>query len=389
MKKSILVFPAFYLFLFLSAAFAELYNPVQDFRRQIEIFSDEIQNIENILSENNIAIDKLNKELKNIANQLKQTSELIKSSDTKNLGSDEKLNLLESELLNQIDKLEKLKNSFKNKVIWLYKNGSQYPLQILFTADNFSQFYTRLRYLQRISQMRIKDLENIKMESYILEEKKKLSGMKESERQKYFAEKKENEKELLSLKSVIQKSLDSLLWVNDVLNRKISVLKNNLAALDTLSVYISGNLSFPLYNYPVYKDSTITELKGRLIMPVASNFVLIDFGKSVNPFSKTLTYNNGMDFLVASGSEVFAIHEGTVYQVLELPELGNTIIIKHNDDYYSMYSVLQKIDIKQGDTIKSGQVIAKTYYNNNGQCFHFELWEKLKPVDPKLWLKFN
>lgn len=368
---------------------AGVYSPYRDFQIQMRKYREEIQKIENLINDNNVKIDYYRIELKNIIKELNHISEIIKNSEGKGLDSESKLLLLESELTNQITKLEQLRNSFRNKVVWLYKNGSDYSMQILFTSGNLNQLYTRFQYLQKISQMRIKDYEKILMESYILEEKKKLLKMNESERNKYFAEKKETRKTVLFDKVQTENIIDSLNYLNELLTRRKQILNMLLGELDIYVSAISAGLNFKVHINPDYGTRKIEELKGELILPVPSNYILIDFGKSINPATKVYTYNNGIDFLVSAGSDVSAVYEGEIYGIFNLPDFGNTVIIKHNEIYYSVYSVLGMIKVEQGQQVRSGQIIGTSSMNLNGQCFHFELRENFKPVDPKNWLKWN
>lgn len=368
---------------------SDVYSPYRDFQTQIRKYREEIQKIENLINDNNSKIDNYRLELKNIIKELNHISEIIKNSEDKGMDTESKLLLLETELTNQITKLEQLRNSFRNKVVWLYKNGSDYSMQILFTSGNLNQLYTRFQYLQKISRMRIKDYEKILMESYILEEKKKLTKMNESERNKYFAEKKENKKAVLFDKVQTENIIDSLNYLNELLTRRIQKLNTLLSETEIYKSNISSGLNFKVHIYPRYGTRQFEELKGELILPVPGNYILIDFGKSINPATKVYTYNNGLDFLISAGSDVSAVYEGTVYGIYNLPDFGNTVILKHNEIYYSVYSVLGMIKVEKGQQVRSGQIIGTTSMNLNGQCFHFELRENFKPVDPKQWLKWD
>lgn len=389
MKHLTYILTVFIVFIYCISVSAAEYSPYRDFQEQIKKYKEEIQRIENILNENNLQIESYKKELKNLVKQLNQIAEIIKNSEDKNLDSENRMILLETELSNQITKLEALRNSFRNKIIWLYKNGSDYPVQILFTSGNLTQFYTRLQYLQKISQMRLKDYEKIIMESYILEEQKRLSKMNLSERTKYFSEKKEAQKNILYAKVQTENLIDSLNNLGELFSRQTERLNSLMKETENYSSTVSSNLKFTTYNKPDYGEKEIEELKGNLILPVSGIFILIDFGKTVNPVTKVFTYNNGIDFSISKGSDVYAVYDGTVYKILDLPDLGNTVIIKHSDKYFSIYSVLGKINVSEGQEVRSGQIIGITSMNLNGQCFHFEFRENFKPVDPKVWLKWN
>jgi murein DD-endopeptidase MepM/ murein hydrolase activator NlpD len=237
--------------------------------------------------------------------------------------------------------------------------------------------------------MRLKDFERIITESYILEEKKRLSKMNESERTKYYSEKKETQKNILFAKVRTENLIDSLNNLGEIFSRQIQRLNSLIKETEDFSSTLSSNLKFTVYTKPDYGENDIEELKGNLILPVSSIYILIDFGKTVNPATNVYTYNNGIDFSISKGSDVSAVYDGTVTKVLDLPDFGNTVFIKHSEKYFSIYSVLGKVYVSEGQEVKSGQLIGNTSMNLNGQCFHFEFRENYKPIDPKLWLKWN
>ncbi|MFA5405034.1 MAG: M23 family metallopeptidase, partial [Ignavibacteria bacterium] len=112
-----------------------------------------------------------------------------------------------------------------------------------------------------------------------------------------------------------------------------------------------------------------------------------DFGKSINPETKTVTYNNGVDVSISLGSEVKSVADGKVEVISFLPYFGNIIIIQHDDNFRSVYAIVKDINIQINSQVRAGDVIAKTSENNNGQCFHFELWKNNSPLDPKQWIR--
>ena len=70
-----------------------------------------------------------------------------------------------------------------------------------------------------------------------------------------------------------------------------------------------------------------------------------------------------------------------------LPYFGSIIIIQHDGNYRSVYAIVKNITVNINNPVRAGDVIAKTYENNNGQCFHFELWKDNSPLDPKQWIR--
>ena len=74
-----------------------------------------------------------------------------------------------------------------------------------------------------------------------------------------------------------------------------------------------------------------------------------------------------------------------VYVGNSLKALGNTIILKHTQDYISVYAHADKIFPTAGDMIKKGESIAtigKTGKVKTPQL-HFQIRKKGRPQNPK------
>lgn len=381
-----------YLILILIVSFSQLsvagiYNLKDDLKGQIEYNNLQISKFNAIIEKNNELLTQLKNELKIINEEIFKIADILKNLDPKKTDDKDKLILRQSELTLQRDKLERLKNSFKNKVIWLYKNGTDFPLMVLFTSVSINQLYSRLEYLNKIAQMRSKEFKKIKIEADILAEKQKLSGMDQKEKQKYLTEKKESQKSLLISKFLNENKIDSLTLINEMLARNIerisqrnSELENDLEVLPEIKFNISQQIE--------YGTKPFNQVKGQLISPVLSNSIFIDFGKSVNPVYKNITYNNGIDISIKNGSPVLAVEDGIVEDIFFVPGYGKVILISHDDVYKTLYGIISGILVEKGQEVKAGKQIAKTSENLNGQLFHFEILENNIPVDPKIWIKW-
>ena len=51
-----------------------------------------------------------------------------------------------------------------------------------------------------------------------------------------------------------------------------------------------------------------------------------------------------------------------------------------------MYSHLDEIYVKEGDKLKTGNLIAKVGESLEGDILHFEIWNSRKNQNPELWL---
>jgi len=383
-KKIIILF----IVLFATVAYCDEFNLLSDLELQIRIYQEEIKFIESLINSNNNLLINYKKDLKDYISQLNQLAQLLESSEYSDSKDESKLIVQELELTAQKEKLERIKNSYKQKIIALYKQGSDYPIQILFSSESIPQLYTRLEYLQRLSQLRLREYEKIKTESFILQEKKKINKLSSQEKEKYLSEKKSIQKTILESKIQTEAIIDSLTYLNEILSRRIENLNSLIQKAELKKQNISQELKFSINHIPNYTGQPFSTLKGKLILPVTSVYIERDFGKSINESTRAITYNNGIDFSVSKGSDVFCVADGIVFKIFTIPEFGNVIIIKHDYQYFTVYSVVEKIAVSENEKVEAGKIIAKTSHNNIGQIFHFEIWENKQPVDPKEWIEW-
>jgi murein DD-endopeptidase MepM/ murein hydrolase activator NlpD len=99
--------------------------------------------------------------------------------------------------------------------------------------------------------------------------------------------------------------------------------------------------------------------------------------------------NDGINISVPEGTSVRAAENGTVaYAGSELKGYGNLVLIRHPNGFVSAYANNGELDVKRGDVVKRGQVIAKSGQSGNVSSpqLHFELRKGSTPVDPTSYL---
>ncbi|MGD1036809.1 MAG: LysM peptidoglycan-binding domain-containing M23 family metallopeptidase [Roseiarcus sp.] len=99
--------------------------------------------------------------------------------------------------------------------------------------------------------------------------------------------------------------------------------------------------------------------------------------------------NDGINIAVPEGTSVRAAESGVVaYAGSELKGYGNLVLIRHPNGFVTAYANNGELDVKRGDTVKRGQIIAKSGQsgNVNSPQLHFELRKGSTPVDPTSYL---
>ena len=99
--------------------------------------------------------------------------------------------------------------------------------------------------------------------------------------------------------------------------------------------------------------------------------------------------NDGINVAVPEGTPVKAAEDGVVaYSGNELKGYGNLVLVRHSNGYVTAYAHASELLVKRGDTIKRGQIIAKS--GQSGEVgspqLHFEIRKGSSPVDPLQFL---
>ena len=112
--------------------------------------------------------------------------------------------------------------------------------------------------------------------------------------------------------------------------------------------------------------------------------VITTYGAKTNGKS-----NDGINLAVPEGTPVKAAEDGVVaYSGNELKGYGNLVLVRHSNGYVTAYAHASELLVKRGDTIKRGQIIAKS--GQSGEVgspqLHFEIRKGSSPVDPLQFL---
>ena len=112
-------------------------------------------------------------------------------------------------------------------------------------------------------------------------------------------------------------------------------------------------------------------------------------GRIIQGFQGGAGGNDGINIAVPEGTSVKAAEGGVVaYAGSELKGYGNLVLIKHPNGFVSAYANNGSLEVKRGDQVKRGQIVAKSGQSGNVSSpqLHFELRKGSTPVDPTSYL---
>ncbi len=144
----------------------------------------------------------------------------------------------------------------------------------------------------------------------------------------------------------------------------------------------------PSLEATLYRESVIPQG-----VPMQGNkFVITSgFGNRANPFGGGSEFHNGVDFVDAYGSPVYATGPGLVTTAGWDGGYGQMVTITHSYGYSTLYAHLSGIVVKQNTWVQRGQLIG--YLGNSGRStgphLHYSVYQGEKAVDPRQYLKLT
>jgi murein DD-endopeptidase MepM/ murein hydrolase activator NlpD len=377
----------FYAILFISFVFSQN-EKKQEHEDKLQKLKEEIADLKESLSQ-------LEEDESNVANDLKAAEYNIKLSQ-KNLELiKQKLGELSTRINANLFVQEKLgsevkeiKESYAKRMFFVYTLPKISDWDVFFNADNISQFVRFKRYKIFIDEAEDKLVTSLRTKQKKLNDvKQKLVIDKQDEEENLVDEKKEftqlaNEKE--TQKDLLNKIKKDKNFYSKVVAEKENEQEKIRQLIAELSKKSSARTS---KTYSLNKD--FEKNKGKFIWPHDGK-VIRPFGKVKHPKFQIYEDNTGVDIGAKEGDEVKSIFTGVVVKSDYIPTFGNTVILDHGYGFFTLYSHLADLKVKDGDLVSPNQIIGTV--GNSGTFdgitkLHFEIYSDNKAVNPVKWLQ--
>jgi len=137
------------------------------------------------------------------------------------------------------------------------------------------------------------------------------------------------------------------------------------------------------------KRSWFRNAKGQFAIPLQGGRVARGFGKKTHPRFKTVTMHRGVEIVPHRGKSpaVRTIFTGKVVYAGWLRGYGNTVIIDHTQNDYTLYGHLKKLLVKVDQIVDTRQNIGIMGSSGSlsGERLYFELRINGEPTNPAGW----
>ncbi|MBP6980251.1 MAG: peptidoglycan DD-metalloendopeptidase family protein [Bacteroides graminisolvens] len=337
------------------------------------------------------------------------------------------------------------KKKYESSVQYLYKNKSiEEKLMFIFSADNLTKMYRRLRYVREYATyQRLQGEEILKKQEQINRKRAELqqvkaakeSLLKERESEKAKLEVQEKEKRTLvanlkkkqqGLQGEIRRKKTEANRLNARIDRLIaeeiekarkraeeearreaearrkaaeakSTSKESEAKKSDSRKSSSSRKSAaekPMESYSMSREDrelsgNFANNRGRLPMPISGSYIITShYGEyAVEGLRNVKLDNKGIDIQGRPGAQARAIFDGKVAAVFQLNGLFN-VLIRHGN-YISVYCNLSSASVKQGDNVSTKQSIGQVFsdMSDSGRTvLHFQLRREKEKLNPEPWL---
>ena len=348
--------------------------------------------------------------------------------DVQSLNKD--ISALQKQLKALQRELDDKKEKYKASVQYLYRNKSvQEKLMFIFSADNLSQTYRRLRYVREYADYQRLQAVEIERKQKQVEAKKaelettrvaKEKLLKESEDEKRKLEKQEKEKQNIlnglkrkqrGIQDEINKKRRSANKLNAQIDRLIeeeiekarkraeeearkNAKKESAKKSDKSSKKTSepakpatkGTVdSFRMNSEDRQLSGSFENNKGKLPMPITGPYVIVGRYGQYAVTKNVRLDNKGIDIRGKEGAKAKAVFDGEVSAIFKYNGLSN-VLIRHGN-YISVYCNLSTVSVAKGSKVKTNQEIGVVEKDASGNpVLHFQLRKETTKLNPEVWL---
>ena len=369
-------------------------------KKQLEL--ERIENVKKITEAEKILGQTKSKKMatlgqfKALENQISSRQQLLRNLD-------EEVDLITTEImeLESIVRdinlyLKSMRVEYAAMIYKSYKLKKGYSfLSLLFSSDSFTQFFMRLKYMEQYAEARKRQSNQISETRKELVVQQMLQEQRKSELKLIIMDKKAEKNQLINLKkekgtliAKLTKNEKSLREEMFARKQSIKKLDNLIASLIKIELEAEKKISSGKKELAMELTGKFEDQIRKLPWPVNTGFVSLKFGLQRDLILKNVSINNtGIDIQTQRDEDVGVVFDGEVRVKAFVPGQNNVVIVKHGN-YYTVYSKLKSVKVKQGQVLRTGDLIGKVYTNNAGiSQLHFEVWRDKKKLDPERWLK--
>lgn len=198
-----------------------------------------------------------------------------------------------------------------------------------------------------------------------------------------------------SLTAILNENEIYLTSIRKALTGDVDFVKLSKDSIQPVTTDVDAGKLNPSQQELELRKKVELEDKYNLFEKAKSNVNIVLFAPVQGPITEkynTKEKHFAVDIALAKNTPIKAVANGTVIFADWTPTNGNVIILRHNEEFLSVYKHCETLAIAQGDGVRTGEVIAiagSTGHQSTGIHLHFELWKNGYPIDPTQFIDFD
>jgi hypothetical protein len=172
-------------------------------------------------------------------------------------------------------------------------------------------------------------------------------------------------------------SLEQLFPVaNELPDQGLEVIAASIGAREQLSAEVDRTI----FQAPVNPANN-------MIWPTQGQ-VSVGYGWVRHPVYRDWRFHPGIEISTPFNATVLAVMDGQVQQIQSERVQGLVVVLKHGDGWETVYRGLSQLRIREGETIKRGQIIGIVGAGDDSQHGRllFEIRQGNTPLEPRMYL---
>lgn len=338
-------------------------------------------------------VEKLDKQLNEISGKVKELESQLSKKRQEIANTESALNKAKEQEKKQY-------RNMKKRIQFMYENGQTSYVEMLLSADSFTDFLNAVEYITQISQYDRKMLKEYQNMQVTIADTQKTLETDYASLQSLQAKVQEEKQAVAALESAKKGELND---VADDLTDAQSVAKAYEAEIQAQNEVIAqiqaaqkraaeqqaaqqqaqaaeenqGATDAAGKNQNTAQNTTPSgngQSTGSMMWPCpSSKRVTSDYGPRTSPTNGASSNHKGIDIGAAYGADIVAADGGTVLVATYSSSGGNYVIIDHGGGLCTVYMHASSLTVSAGQTVSKGQVIAKVGSTgiSTGNHLHF------------------
>lgn len=349
-------------------------------QQELEKLKVSISSLEKKLRKQRKEKNMLQQKLEIVERNVVDLDKKIRAVSKKITKTENNLSRLNSDKNKLEQRINKQRSIIAEQIRAAYKTGNEEPIKLLLNQEDPELLSRILKYYDYLLDARSKKIDQFTAD---IESLKITLSKIETQNTLLADSKKELEKDKQQLASSISQRKATLTKVTQSLQSNKQQLNQYKKQRDELEAVVqtvgeAAKAIPPAQDYPSFALS-----KGKLNWPVRGRLTA-GYG------SKRSEYLRWQGWLISAkkGASIKSVHHGRVVFSDYLRGFGLLVIVDHGDGYMTLYAHNKELLKETGDWVQSGETVARA--GNTGgltnTALYFEVREKGKPLNPRLWL---